>query len=57
MHGGRKHGMEICGVKSRRPRHTRGCSDKEEEEEEIPQIRLRYLDSNMSSTSFTNPPT
>jgi hypothetical protein len=31
MHGGRKHGIEICGVKSsRRPRHTRGCSAKEE---------------------------
>ena len=33
MHGGRKHGIDICGVKScRRPRHTRGCSAKEEEE-------------------------
>jgi hypothetical protein len=32
MHGGRKHGTEISGVKSsRRPRHTRGCSGKEEE--------------------------
>jgi ribosomal protein L12E/L44/L45/RPP1/RPP2 len=35
MHGGRKHGIEICGVKSsRRPRHTRGSSAKEEEEDE-----------------------
>lgn len=33
MHGGRKHGLEIYGVISpRRPRHTRGCSAKEEEE-------------------------
>jgi hypothetical protein len=34
MHGGRKRGIEICGVKSsRRPRHTSGCSAKQEEEE------------------------
>jgi hypothetical protein len=35
MRGGRKHAIEICGVKSStRPRHTRGCSAEEEEEEE-----------------------
>jgi hypothetical protein len=36
MHGVRKHGIEICGVQSsRKPRHTRGCSAKEDKEEEI----------------------
>jgi hypothetical protein len=35
MHGRRKHGIEMCGVKSsRRPRHTRGCSAEEEDEEQ-----------------------
>jgi hypothetical protein len=39
MRGGSKHGIKICGVKSsRRPRHTRGCSAKEEED----QIRIRW---------------
>jgi len=34
-HGGRKHKIEICGVKtSRRPWHIRSCSTEEEEEEE-----------------------
>jgi hypothetical protein len=29
-------GQKICGAKSsRRPKHTRGCSAKEEEEEKI----------------------
>jgi hypothetical protein len=32
---GGQHRIEICGVKSsRRPRHTKGCSAEEEEEEE-----------------------
>jgi hypothetical protein len=35
MHGGRKDGIEISGVKSsRRPRHTRDCSAKGEGKEE-----------------------
>jgi hypothetical protein len=35
MHGGRKHGLEIYGViSSRRPRHTRGCSAKQEKRKE-----------------------
>ena len=34
MRGGRKRGIEMCGVKScRRARHTTGCSAEEEEEE------------------------
>jgi hypothetical protein len=33
MDGGRKQGIEICGVKqSRRPRHTKSCTAKEENE-------------------------
>ena len=33
MHGGRKHGIEVCEAKSwRRPRHTRGNNAKEEKE-------------------------
>jgi hypothetical protein len=33
MDGGRKHRLEICGMKSsRRPRHTKGFDAKEEEE-------------------------
>ena len=36
MNGGRKHGIEMCGVKSsRRPRHKTGCSAKEEEKKEL----------------------
>jgi hypothetical protein len=49
MHGGRKHGVEICGVKScRRPRHTRGCSAKEVVEEEG-----RAMTQAVSRRSFT----
>jgi hypothetical protein len=41
MDGGRKHGVEICGVKSsRRPRHTRGCSVKEEVEQEQAKLQV-----------------
>jgi hypothetical protein len=34
MHVGRKHSIDVCGMKSsRKPRHTRDCSAEEEEEE------------------------
>ena len=40
MHGGRKYGREICGVKySRRPRHTRGYGV--EEEDDISQLMMK----------------
>ena len=31
MHGRRKQGTEMCGVKSRRPRHTRAAAPKNAE--------------------------
>ena len=45
MCGGKKHGIEICGVKSsRRPKHTRGCRAKQEEEDYTWNLKsIRFL--------------
>jgi hypothetical protein len=52
MCSGRNYGLEICGVKSsKRPRHTRGCTAKEEEGLIVAHLKY-YFTADVQNSSF-----